>query len=340
MKAKEFKRLLYKAGGSALGEFRLIEEYFEGKNSPRDWLLEIENIKALKKELGNRPLYRYHPIAKIKGDSLDFFRGFLCENRAGEEWAAQRESGISYTAKKDRYALHELATFKLCPKLYFHRHMGAALPYKGRFLLKAYFEAILFADLTGAGLNASEQVFSRHIKFFGFLNEKEGEEIKAAAYERTENFIRNEAKGGEISFSEVLPKDWQGDGYKLVLGYDMHINQKGKKRLYQRDLGIHYLSLGTEPPGKLSPRYGDIIEALERGGGDRVALVSRLINKINIQFDSGSYKFAQDGIKRTDLLVREIEAYDFSKAEAMLSGYCRYCPAWDICRGVSDGTGY
>lgn len=64
---------------------------------------------------------------------------------------------------------------------------------------------------------------------------------------------------------------------------------------------------------------------------DRVNLISRIIAKINIQFDSK--RFAMDGIKRTNELVNQICQYDFSKAQAMNSNYCTYCRINDVCMG-------
>lgn len=76
-----------------------------------------------------------------------------------------------------------------------------------------------------------------------------------------------------------------------------------------------------------------MVKALDQNDADedRINLVSRIIAKINIQFDSK--RFAADGIKRTDALVREIEQYDFSLAEAKPSNYCNYCRLKTACMG-------
>jgi len=64
---------------------------------------------------------------------------------------------------------------------------------------------------------------------------------------------------------------------------------------------------------------------------DRINLTSRIIAKINIQFDSN--RFAADGVSRTDALVDELLQYDFSNAAAMPSNYCSYCRFNDVCAG-------
>lgn len=56
----------------------------------------------------------------------------------------------------------------------------------------------------------------------------------------------------------------------------------------------------------------------------------KIINKINIQFDS--VKFARDGIKRTDDIVKKIESYKFSVPRAMPSKFCAYCKLGETCK--------
>ena len=75
------------------------------------------------------------------------------------------------------------------------------------------------------------------------------------------------------------------------------------------------------------------LKALDENNADedRINLVSRIIAKINIQFDSK--RFAADGIKRTNALVRELEGCDFADATAMPSNYCNYCRMKTICMG-------
>ncbi|MCL2566441.1 MAG: hypothetical protein FWE24_11650 [Defluviitaleaceae bacterium] len=322
MDARGFKRLLFESGSPYLGEFRLIEDFFNIAVE----IEEFENIIRLKNEIENDPLYRYHPIRKVRANSLAYFCEVLQGNEAKPAAFEFKEPDFSIGVKS-RYSLHELGTFKLCPKLYFHRHTGLGAAYRGKFHLKLYFQAIIFAKCLGELEKGSlDEIFERNIRFFDFLNENEKEEAKSAATVKLKEFA-------DCDFVRVLPRDWRGDGYELVLGYDIHIKKRGKNRLYQRDLGIHYLNF-DKAAGKMPVHYADIINLLDKNdeNTDRAALVSRIINKINIQFDSGSYKFAEDGIKRTDRLVREIAAFDFSKAKGIVSGYCKYCPVYGICR--------
>jgi len=440
-----------------LGEFRLIENFLEGKKSSKDWILEIEKLKELKKNIDRDILYKYHPIAKVKNSSLDFFHELFVEiaqvleqiNFTGtpkehlevfnlyvlgqthilstdidkaekgmeifvigklreaikslditnfskneisvadfyeyllneitamsvdvyksnycvppkeETQEFSKPLPIVCIGSKNQYSLHELATFKLCPKLYFHRHIGEGASYGSHLQLKYYFQAILFANLMDEFMecNAKEQktysndndeclnvllslledVFRRHIAFFDFLNEQEKEDVKTTLYDKIMNFINYDIKGkdknGEFSTLRAFPKDIAGDDYKLILGYDMYIKHGKTKKLYQNDLGIHYLDSGERLQSISYRHYADIIDALDSDDAnvDRVSLISRIINKINIQFDSGSPKFAGDGLKRTDALAKEIKEYDFGRAKGKVSDYCGYCPAWDVCREV------
>ena len=96
---------------------------------------------------------------------------------------------------------------------------------------------------------------------------------------------------------------------------------------------IEFLVLKTSDRSSELVHYKDMIKALDEAEGqeDRVNLISRIIAKINIQFDSK--RFAADGLKRTDGLVEEIESFDFAGANAMPSNYCTYCRLNDVCIG-------
>jgi hypothetical protein len=68
---------------------------------------------------------------------------------------------------------------------------------------------------------------------------------------------------------------------------------------------------------------------------DRVNLVYKMLNKINVQFDSGNdfYIFGKNGgAERVCTLVDEILHHDFYYARACVSGYCTYCPVKDMCK--------
>jgi len=262
---------------------------------------------------------------------------------------------------KPGYDLHELATFKLCPKLYFHKHSGAGVSYRNSFQLKHYFQAVLFADLMDKFVEYNERtkktylvasdeclnvlsdllerLFDRHMPAFSSFSSTEMEDIKFAVHNKLESFIRYEVakknKSGTFTVLRKQPKKWRGNGYDLALCYDINIKHGDFDRLQQSDFWTHYLVSRTNYSKKAIPKhYADIIEELAAGNpqSDRIRLTSRIIQKINIQFGSGSAKFAKDGLVRTNALVEEIRSYNFAEAKAAVSGYCIYCPVRDICR--------
>ena len=96
---------------------------------------------------------------------------------------------------------------------------------------------------------------------------------------------------------------------------------------------IEFLVMKTDNHRSQLVHYKDMIDALDRNDSneDRINLVSRILAKINIQFDSK--RFVSDGIKRTDALVDEITHYNFAQAEAIESNYCSYCRYNDFCLG-------
>lgn len=96
---------------------------------------------------------------------------------------------------------------------------------------------------------------------------------------------------------------------------------------------IEFLVMKTNDRKSELVHYKDMVEALDRNDSneDRINLTSRILAKINIQFDSK--RFAADGVKRVDSLVEEVGQYDFAKAVAMPSNYCTYCRYNAVCLG-------
>lgn len=105
-------------------------------------------------------------------------------------------------------------------------------------------------------------------------------------------------------------------------------------RMSQNSTYIHFLVLKTSDNKSELKHYADMITALDNNdpNEDRINLVSRIIAKINIQFDSKRY--ANDGIARTDALVDEICNYNFARAATMPSKYCTYCRYSETCVGI------
>ena len=144
---------------------------------------------------------------------------------------------------------------------------------------------------------------------------------------------KNYLKGKEFTIIPYWNKTYQGNGYELVIEHDnRYVDYSNRTfRMSQNGTYLEFLIMKTSEGKSKLVHYKDMIDALERNdeNEDRINLTARIISKINIQFDSK--RFAGDGIKRTDALVKEVNSYDFSKAEAMNSNFCNYCRFRDIC---------
>lgn len=260
---------------------------------------------------------------------------------------------------KDKYRLVELGIFKLCPKLYYHTHIGEhSGTYFNELQLKFYAEAIVFcdafrrfmdynlqnkkvykkesADYKKAVVEACEDSYNHNLSNFPFLNEYEIKDIKRNVFYKIMNYIENGkqyVKGSEITIIPHSNKNYPGDGYELVIEHDnRYVDYTNKTyRMSQNSMYLEFLMLKTSSGKSRLVHYKDMIAALDSNdeNEDRINLMSRVVAKINIQFDSKRY--AHDGIVRTDQLVNEIASYDFSDARAMKSNYCNYCRFKDIC---------
>ena len=275
------------------------------------------------------------------------------------------ESGFNFTTKpvklaaQKRFRLTDLAIFKLCPKLYYH---CAAENNKGVYLndfqLRFYAEAVLFCEIFNRFVNrnleqkavfqikdssyrriieqVAETAFEEHLCNFDFMSQYEMNDLKRNVVEKIVRFVENGkqyVKGQEFTLIPYSDKIYGGDGYELVIEHDnRYVDYTNRTyRMSQNSTYLEFLVMKTTDGKSQLIHYKDMIDALDRNdeNEDRINLVARIISKINIQFDSK--RFAGDGIKRTDELVKEINDYDFSDAKAMSSNYCSYCRLKDIC---------
>lgn len=271
---------------------------------------------------------------------------------------AEHNSSLQFPIK-DEYRLVELGTFKLCPKLYYHTHVGnGSGTYLNELQLKFYAEAIVFcdafkkfmeynlqnemvykkasADYKKAVIDACQESYDQNMCNFPFLNDYEIKDIKRNVFYKVMNYIENGkqyVKGSEITIIPHTNKKYQGDGYELIIEHDnRYVDYTNKTyRMSQNSMYLEFLMLKTSSGKSKLVHYKDMITALDNNDEkeDRINLMSRVVAKINIQFDSKRY--ANDGIVRTNQLVNEIVSYDFSNARAMESNYCSYCRFRDIC---------
>lgn len=260
--------------------------------------------------------------------------------------------------QKETYTLTDLAIFKLCPKLYYHNEQNGKSPFLTRLQLKFYAEAVVYCDLFKRFMDYNlenkmvynkyeydyksivekihSQVVSESRELFSFLSNYEVEDLARNTINKMLSSIENSKKylKGD-TYTVIIYKDvsYEGDGYSVIAEHDNRfVDYDIKKwRMSQNSTYLEFLVLKTSDGKSELIHYADMIKALDDNNPneDRVNLISRIIAKINIQFDSK--RFALDGIKRTNELVNQICQYDFSKAQAMNSNYCTYCRINDVC---------
>lgn len=281
----------------------------------------------------------------------------LSENKSN--FVENKTSGI-FCKHKDNYTVTELAKFKLCPRLYYHEMVDGQSAYNTRTQLRTYLEAILFCDLMQRFMDyntenkkvydiddssyidvlcdLSEQVLQDNSKHFSFFSRYELEDAGKNAHKKAYNSIENSknyVKGNSFTLINYKDSVYKGDGYTVTVEHDNRFVDYNNKtwRMSQNSTYLEFLVLKTNDRKSELVHYADMIKALDENNADedRINLVSRIIAKINIQFDSK--RFAADGIKRTNDLVRELDGYDFADASAMSSNYCNYCRMKTVCMG-------
>ena len=175
-------------------------------------------------------------------------------------------------------------------------------------------------------------------KYFPFFSRYEIEDAGKNAHRKVYSSIENSkqyVKGNSFTLIDYKNAIYKGNGYTVTVEHDNRFVDYEHKtwRMSQNSAYLEFLVLKTNDRKSKLVHYADMVKALDQNDADedRINLTSRIIAKINIQFDSK--RFAADGIKRTDTLVRKIDQYDFSKAEAKPSNYCNYCRLRTACMG-------
>lgn len=261
---------------------------------------------------------------------------------------------------KDNYSLTDLATFKLCPRLYYHKVVDENTAYTSSVQLHFYLEAILFCDIMKRFMDYNTEhkcvydvnddsyidvirelhrnVLEENARYFTFFSQYEINDAGENVYDKIISSIENSknyVKGNTFTLINYKDSVYRGNGYTVTIEHDNRFVDYDNKtwRMSQNSTYLEFLVLKTNDRKSELVHYADMMKALNENNSDedRVNLVSRIIAKINIQFDSK--RFAGDGIKRTDGLVAELLSYDFSNAEAMPSNYCNYCKLKSICMG-------
>lgn len=263
--------------------------------------------------------------------------------------------------KKNEYTLTELAIFKLCPKLYYHRQTDDnAGVYLTRLQLKFYLEAVLYCNVFIRFIDynlANKKVYHKNAaeheaviaelfkesctvnaKYFSFFNQYEIEDAIRNVSGKTRSFFENakkNLKGNTFTVIDHKNKRYKCDGFELVIEHDNRVVDYEKKtwRMSQNIIYLEFVVLKTSDNKSELTHYADMIKALDENdqNEDRINLIARVIAKINIQFDSK--RFAGDGVTRANDLVRQVCDYDFSAAAVMESEYCSFCRLIDVCMG-------
>lgn len=335
-----------------------LEKYFF--KNVLDFTTEKLTVTYCEKEGNSRnrlSIYAEDIVAAFKSD-IPYCNPFMEGKHLSINFES-RQNKITFE-KKDSYLLTELAIFKLCPKLYYHQQQSGDNRgvYLSRLQLKFYAEAILYCDLfkrfmdynlknkkvylkdSTEYLEIIPELFKEccrdNIKHFSFFGKYELEDTIRNVSNKLKGFIENSVqyiKGNTYTVISYTDKNYEGNGYTLTIEHDNRVVDYDKKtwRMSQNRSYLEFLVLKTSDKKTELKHYADMIMALDKNlpDLDRVNLISRIIAKINIQFDSK--RFADDGIKRTDDLVNQICNYDFGNAEAMPSGYCTYCRFYDVC---------
>ena len=269
-------------------------------------------------------------------------------------------SKAEHLPKKTDYTLTELAIFKLCPRLYYHRRTDSISHYSSKLQLRFYFEAILYCDTyhrfmdynvehkaiyeknDTTYIDVIERILEESLGDaalnFALFSGYEIADAKKNVLGKLLSGIENSKqylKGNRFTIIDYKNSTYRGNGYTVTIEHDNRFVDYDLKtwRMSQNKTYIEFLVLKTSDRSSELVHYKDMIKALDEAEGqeDRVNLISRIIAKINIQFDSK--RFAADGLKRTDGLVEEIESFDFAGANAMPSNYCTYCRLNDVCMG-------
>jgi len=281
--------------------------------------------------------------------------------------AVAEKTTTLYLPKKEQYTLTELMMFQLCPRRFLHQQRGNPA-YTSKFQLQFYFAAILFAATTRdfcrynrenrviystSDTKAAEQicdifseVYDWYLPLFPMFSKHELLDIRRTAQNRLIDSVSEMKERGirgerftVVALSET--PTFMLNGFVLTPEYDTVIydmEHRSITRSSQSGIFLDFLALKTvEKPGMVAARYRELKMELAhyKPETDRVNLTYKMLNKINVQFESGneSFVFGKDGgAERVNAIVDEISNHNFAYARACASGYCAYCPVQEQCK--------
>lgn len=277
-----------------------------------------------------------------------------------------------YLPMNGQYTLAELMMFKLCPRRFLHQQMGSPA-YTSKFQLQFYFMAVLFSatqkdfcrinrenkmvystETTEAQekiCEIFEEIYQWYLPLFPIFNPYELSDIRRTVTQRligtVSDMERKKILGKRFTVVDVSETpQFSLNGFDLVLEYDTIIHDldnKGTTRSSQSSIFLDFLATKTEDPKGQKEQTEDRVKyrmlkaELEKDlpENDRVNLMYTMLNRINIQFESGSQRFMfgdDSGAERVNAIVEEIRKHNFAYAIPKPSKYCVYCPVQDVCK--------
>lgn len=264
---------------------------------------------------------------------------------------------------KKQYNIRELAKFKLCPALYAysitepdkmpHSRDRRQLVIEAKILVKA------FEDFAEESIRRRRSYykktskclwhFSRHIakctKNYFEENPSSAPDIVA----RTIAHLNDKAK----QITDGMARRVKSSRFKIVRGektvypvgdcefihYHPYMVKDSKFNITRSVPVYEYLDFPVFSAGDylgIPPRYMDMILSLaeEDPAADRVGMALKIIQKINIQIESGFY--TEDGLERVSAICKEIAEYDFGNPEMKKSMFCKKCKYRSYCADEND----
>lgn len=253
---------------------------------------------------------------------------------------------------KKQYNIRELAKFKLCPALYAYSISEPDREPRGRERRQLIIEAKI---LVKAFENFAEESvrrkrsfykktskclwhFSRHIAKCAKEYFSEYPNSSPDIVARTIAHLNDKAK----TITDGMARRVKGSRFKIVQGEKtvypvgdfefVHYHPymiKDVKFGYVRSIPVYeYLDFPVFSAGDyigIPPRYMDMLLSLSENdpSADRVGMALKIIQKINIQIESGFY--TEDGLERVSAICKEIDEYDFDNPEPKKSMFCKKC---------------
>lgn len=260
---------------------------------------------------------------------------------------------------KEEYNIRDLAKFKLCPALYAYSISEPGKEPRSRdrrqLILEAKILVKAFEEFSEESIRRKMSYykktskclwhFSRHIarctkEYFGknpssvpgivavtisHLNDKARE---------ISNGMARRIKGPRFRIVRGEKTVYSAGEFKFVHYYPYMIQDT--KSGHIKSVPVYeYLDFPVFSAGDhlgIPPKYMDMIMSLSESdlSIDRVGIAIKIIQKINIQIESGFY--TQDGLDRVEAICKEISKYDFDNVELKKSMFCKKCRYYSYCR--------